>query len=136
MPSRILDGAPDDISHYGMHVPAVPSSYNRVLISSIGLDLAQLADLPSAVLSEARRVAEVLNDQQERDKEQSRSSKISIRRKAFLRVCPFHLFITTLSKMILFIVLSSCEHSLGRLSTTPLYPTRSSLLICYVSKRI
>lgn len=51
-----------------------------------GLDLARLADLPDSVVTEARRVAESLIDQQERDQEQSRTTKIAVRRKALLRV--------------------------------------------------
>ncbi|OSD05707.1 hypothetical protein PYCCODRAFT_1384678 [Trametes coccinea BRFM310] len=64
---KIIDGAPDSLDHYG-------------------LDLAGLADLPAPVISEARRVAEILTDQEERDQRQSRTSKLAIRRKALLRL--------------------------------------------------
>ncbi|KAI0757543.1 muts domain V-domain-containing protein [Daedaleopsis nitida] len=64
---KIVDGAPDTFDHYG-------------------LDLARLADLPDTVVSEARRVAEYLADQEERDQQQSRTSKLAVRRKALLRL--------------------------------------------------
>ncbi|KAI9065774.1 hypothetical protein FKP32DRAFT_1665232 [Trametes sanguinea] len=64
---KIIDGAPDAFDHYG-------------------LDLARLADLPEQVVSEARRVAEFLTDQEEQDQRQSRTSKLAIRRKALLRL--------------------------------------------------
>ncbi|TFK42146.1 muts domain V-domain-containing protein [Crucibulum laeve] len=64
---RITDGAPEDSSHYG-------------------LELARLADLPADVLSEGRRVAEQLAALHAKHKEESESSKISIRRKALLRL--------------------------------------------------
>ena len=59
-----------------------------VLSSRLGLDLARLADLPESVISEARRVAEYLTKQAEREQQQSRTSKIALRRKALLRVMP------------------------------------------------
>ncbi|KAF7321085.1 MutS 4 [Mycena chlorophos] len=64
---KIVDGAPDDTTHYG-------------------LDLATLADLPSDVLSEGRRVATRLADLHAREEEDSESSRIAIRRKALLRL--------------------------------------------------
>ncbi|CDO71736.1 hypothetical protein BN946_scf184920.g20 [Trametes cinnabarina] len=51
-----------------------------------GLDLARLADLPASVISEARRVADFLTEQEEQDQRQSRTSKLAIRRKALLRL--------------------------------------------------
>lgn len=51
-----------------------------------GLELARLADLPADVLTEAQRVAKSLAETDLHDKEQSQTSKISIRRKALLRV--------------------------------------------------
>ncbi|KAI0641090.1 muts domain V-domain-containing protein [Trametes meyenii] len=79
---KIIDGAPETFGHYG-------------------LDLARLADLPAPVFAEARRVAEFLSQQQERDQQQSRTSKLAIRRKALLRVishrsrskCPLNLYV-------------------------------------------
>ncbi|KAI1790487.1 muts domain V-domain-containing protein, partial [Ganoderma leucocontextum] len=64
---KIMDGAPEAQDHYG-------------------LDLARLADLPESVVSEARRVAEYLTEQKERDQQQSKTSKIALRRKALLRL--------------------------------------------------
>jgi len=64
---RIVDGAPEDSSHYG-------------------LDLARLADFPEYVLTEGRRIAENLSELEEREQQESRTNKIAIRRKALLRV--------------------------------------------------
>ncbi|KAI0668609.1 muts domain V-domain-containing protein [Trametes maxima] len=64
---KIVDGAPETFEHYG-------------------LDLARLADLPAPVITEARRVAEFLSQQEERDQQQSHTSKLAIRRKALLRL--------------------------------------------------
>jgi len=63
----IADGASEDDSHYG-------------------IDLARLADLPSDVLVESRRVAERLAVLQKSDEESSESRKIANRRKALLRL--------------------------------------------------
>ncbi|KAJ8463218.1 hypothetical protein ONZ51_g10391 [Trametes cubensis] len=63
---RIIDGAPETFDHYG-------------------LDLSRLADLPPPVITEARRVAELLAEKEERDQQQSRTSKLAVRRKALLR---------------------------------------------------
>ena len=63
------------VSH---HVP--------VTDNSTGLDLARLADLPDDVLTEARRVSEKLTELEERKKEESKTNKVAIRRKALLRV--------------------------------------------------
>ncbi|KAL7285904.1 hypothetical protein ACG7TL_001015 [Trametes sanguinea] len=71
---KIIDGAPDSLDHYAL------------ALAIVGLDLARLADLPAPVISEARRVAEVLTDQEEQDQRQSRTSKLAIRRKALLRL--------------------------------------------------
>lgn len=59
--------------------------------ASSGLELARLADLPATVLTEGRRVATSLAETEARDQEQSQTSKISIRRKALLRVTISHL---------------------------------------------
>ncbi|KIM81717.1 hypothetical protein PILCRDRAFT_97607 [Piloderma croceum F 1598] len=64
---KIVDGIPDNTDHYG-------------------LELARLADLPADVLTEAHRVATSLAETDLHDKEQSQTSKISIRRKALLRL--------------------------------------------------
>ena len=53
-----------------------------------GIDLARLADLPSDVLVEGRRVAESLAILQKNHEESSESRKIANRRKALLRVIP------------------------------------------------
>ncbi|KAH9923367.1 muts domain V-domain-containing protein [Fomitopsis serialis] len=64
---KIVDGASDDIKHYG-------------------LELARLADLPEDVLDEGRRVALGLQSLQERQQQDSQTNKVAIRRKALLRV--------------------------------------------------
>ncbi|KAI0089898.1 muts domain V-domain-containing protein [Irpex rosettiformis] len=64
---KIVDGAPDELTHYG-------------------LDLARLADLPEDVLIEARRVSEKLTEIEERKKEESKFNKVAVRRKAMLRL--------------------------------------------------
>ncbi|KAK7055436.1 muts 4 [Favolaschia claudopus] len=64
---KIVDGAPQDSSHYG-------------------LELALLADLPQDVLVEGKRVAKRLAALHARNEEKSESSKIAARRKALLRL--------------------------------------------------
>ncbi|KAJ7353331.1 muts domain V-domain-containing protein [Mycena albidolilacea] len=64
---KIVDGAPQESNHYG-------------------LELARLADLPQDVLAEGKRVAENLAALHARHEEKSESSKISMRRKALLRL--------------------------------------------------
>ncbi|KAE9397228.1 hypothetical protein BT96DRAFT_860285 [Gymnopus androsaceus JB14] len=64
---KIVDGAPEDNTHYG-------------------LELARLADLPGDVLIEANRVSKHLTELQTRHQEQSDSAKIAMRRKALLRL--------------------------------------------------
>ncbi|KAF8972583.1 muts domain V-domain-containing protein [Flammula alnicola] len=59
--------------------------YKYVAIHS-GVELARLADLPSDVLVEGRRVAEKLTALQTRHEESSEGSKIAIKRKALLRL--------------------------------------------------
>lgn len=76
--------------HYGKFSTRLPL-YTLVVLIRVGLDLARLADLPAPVVTEARRVAELLTEQEERDMEQSRTSKLAVRRKALLRVISRHL---------------------------------------------
>ncbi|CAL1697007.1 unnamed protein product [Somion occarium] len=64
---KIVDGAPEDMEHYG-------------------LDLARLADLPEDALIESRRVADKLSELEARQHEESRTTKVAIRRKALLRL--------------------------------------------------
>ncbi|ESK84664.1 hypothetical protein Moror_13284 [Moniliophthora roreri MCA 2997] len=64
---KIVDGAPEDTTHYG-------------------LELARLADLPNDILVEATRVANRLTELQSRHQEASESSKIALRRKALIRL--------------------------------------------------
>lgn len=64
---KIVDGAPDNMSHYG-------------------LELARLADLPSDVLTEAKRVSSNLSALHARSEKDSESSQITTRRKALLRL--------------------------------------------------
>ncbi len=83
-----MDGAPEgrDNDHYGMIISVCTTTH--WLSSRLGLDLARLADLPESVISEARRVAEYLTEQEARDQQQSKTSKIALRRRALLRVMP------------------------------------------------
>lgn len=62
---------------------------NMCLTYTAGLELARLADLPANVLTESKRVAETLAELHARQKEDSKSSKIAMRRKALLRVISF-----------------------------------------------
>ncbi|KAJ7042872.1 muts domain V-domain-containing protein [Mycena alexandri] len=64
---KIVDGAPQESNHYG-------------------LELARLADLPQDILAEGKRVAKRLAALHARREESSESSKITIRRKALLRL--------------------------------------------------
>ncbi|KIY64938.1 hypothetical protein CYLTODRAFT_438032 [Cylindrobasidium torrendii FP15055 ss-10] len=64
---KIVDGAPEDMSHYG-------------------LDLARLADLPDDVLCEAKRVAENLAALHAKNEKSSKSNMIALRRKALLKL--------------------------------------------------
>ena len=83
---RVADGASEDDSHYGMVGFFSPSL--SIITGLKGIDLARLADLPSDVLAESRRVAERLADLQKSHEESSESRKIANRRKALLRVIP------------------------------------------------
>ncbi|CAL1696962.1 unnamed protein product [Somion occarium] len=65
--NKIVDGAPEDMEDYG-------------------LDLARLADLPQDALVESRRVADKLSELEARQHEESRTTKVAIRRKALLRL--------------------------------------------------
>ncbi|KAH9487238.1 MutS protein-like protein 4 [Psilocybe cubensis] len=78
---KIMDGASEDFSHYG-------------------IELARLADLPPDVLVEAKRVAEKLSALQTRNEESSESHKITIRRKALLRVQYFFFIWTPIYVML------------------------------------
>ena len=80
---RIVDGAPENLQHYGLSTLIHLSASSDICL---GLDLARLADLPDDVLVEARRVAERLDELEERKKEESKTNKVAIRRKALLRV--------------------------------------------------
>ncbi|KAJ3517535.1 hypothetical protein NMY22_g13946 [Coprinellus aureogranulatus] len=64
---RILDGASEHHSHYG-------------------LELARLADLPNDILQEGQRVAEKLAELQKKQEEESEGSQIALRRKVLLRL--------------------------------------------------
>jgi len=91
VPNRIMDGACEELNHYGQFLPSVVRIIHAILIS--GIELARLADLPADVLSEAKRVAEQLSSLQARNEESRESHKVSIRRKALLRVdCNFFYF--------------------------------------------
>jgi DNA mismatch repair protein MSH4 len=58
--------------------------YNSNLI---GLELARLADLPSDVIEEGRRVANALADLHARREEESQTTIMATRRRALLKVC-------------------------------------------------
>ncbi|KAJ3537325.1 hypothetical protein NMY22_g5634 [Coprinellus aureogranulatus] len=64
---KILDGASEHHSHYG-------------------LELARLADLPNDILQEGQRVAEKLAELQKKQEEESEGSQIALRRKVLLRL--------------------------------------------------
>ncbi|EJD04505.1 uncharacterized protein FOMMEDRAFT_83663 [Fomitiporia mediterranea MF3/22] len=64
---KVVDGAPDNIEHYG-------------------LELARLADLPEDVLTEARRVSSRLSEMETNNKQQCEGNQVAIRRKAMLRL--------------------------------------------------
>jgi DNA mismatch repair protein MSH4 len=74
-----------------------------------GIDLSYLADLPTDVVNEGRRVAENLSHLQEKDQEKSRTHLISQRRKALLKV-----------------YVSTCDYLIGAL--TSIYQLRADLL--------
>ncbi|KAG2030937.1 muts domain V-domain-containing protein [Suillus americanus] len=64
---KILDGVPENTGHYG-------------------LELAKLADLPDDVLTEARRVSEIITEKNLRCEEESRINILTIRRRALLKL--------------------------------------------------
>ena len=66
--------------------PSEPRPSVALTLRFVGLDLARLADLPDDVLSEARRVSERLTELEERKNEESKTTKLAIRRKALLTV--------------------------------------------------
>ncbi|KIK81485.1 hypothetical protein PAXRUDRAFT_35858 [Paxillus rubicundulus Ve08.2h10] len=64
---KITDGLPEDLDHYG-------------------LELARLADLPSDVTEEGKRVANALANLHARKEEESQTSILAIRRRAVLKL--------------------------------------------------
>ncbi|KAF9221300.1 hypothetical protein BS17DRAFT_845606 [Gyrodon lividus] len=64
---RIMDGLPEDLDHYG-------------------LELARLADLPSDVTEEGKRVANALADLHARKEEESQTSILAVHRRAVLKL--------------------------------------------------
>ncbi|KAG2139666.1 muts domain V-domain-containing protein [Suillus clintonianus] len=64
---KILDGVPENTGHYG-------------------LELAKLADLPDDMLTEARRVSEIITEKNLRCEEESRINVLTIRRRALLKL--------------------------------------------------
>lgn len=70
----------------GTMVSETPLYSLSFLTLSLGLDLARLADLPEDVLIEAKAVAEKLTELEAKKREESKTSKIAVRRKALLRV--------------------------------------------------
>ncbi|KAN0101113.1 MutS domain V domain containing protein [Tylopilus felleus] len=64
---KIMDGPPEDLDHYG-------------------LELARLADLPSDVIEEARRISNALADLHARREKESETSITAMRRRAVLKL--------------------------------------------------
>ncbi|KIK43853.1 hypothetical protein CY34DRAFT_680561 [Suillus luteus UH-Slu-Lm8-n1] len=64
---KILDGVPEYTGHYG-------------------LELAKLADLPDDVLTEGRRVSEIITEKNLRCEEESRINVLTLRRRALLKL--------------------------------------------------
>ncbi|KAF9235861.1 DNA mismatch repair protein MutS [Melanogaster broomeanus] len=64
---KIMDGSPENLDHYG-------------------LELARLADLPSDVTEESKRVANALADLRARREEESHTNVLAIRRRAVLKL--------------------------------------------------
>lgn len=93
MHPRILDGAAEKHEHYGPFPGSLQIPHTHPNLFGIGLDLARLADLPADVISEARRVSERLTELEARKNEESKSSRIAVRRKALLRVIRQLLFL-------------------------------------------
>jgi DNA mismatch repair protein MSH4 len=84
---RIVDGAPDDLDHYGLsQFSSSEVGTSTLSIPEQGLELARLADLPPDVLAEAKKAATNLIELDTRQHEESRTGEISERRKALLRV--------------------------------------------------
>ena len=59
---------------------------SRTHFSTLGIELARLADLPADVLSNAKSVVDNISSFQARREESSKSYRSSMRRKALLRV--------------------------------------------------
>jgi len=55
--------------------------------NTLGLELARLADLPSDVIEEGKRVANALADLHARREEESQTTIMATRRRAVLKVC-------------------------------------------------
>jgi len=75
-----------DIGHYGFDETFTRSCALTNAESSIGLQLAKLADLPEDILSEATRVTELMEEKRSAQKASSEAERIAQRRKVFLRV--------------------------------------------------
>ena len=88
-----------------------------MLILAPGIELARLADLPADVLSEAKRVADKLSSRQVQSEEASESHKLSVRRKALLRVVFF-----AIRRSVSSIVSISSERSSSKLTSILRYP--------------
>jgi DNA mismatch repair protein MSH4 len=83
---RILDGVSEHTFHYGLFMLFLCFHQHSLLTGPVGLELARLADLPSDILQEGRRVAEKLAELQKKQEEESEGSQIALRRKVLLRV--------------------------------------------------
>ena len=86
--TRLLDGQGDDIPHYGKQIYYGFKFPYCWLITSAGLELAKLADLPDDIMFEARRVANNLARIEAEKQASSKTSQVVARRKALLTVHP------------------------------------------------
>lgn len=80
-----MDGLPEELGHYGS-LSFVRDALLLQKTITIGLELARLADLPSDVIEEGRKVATVLADLHARGEEESQTTITATRRRAVLRV--------------------------------------------------
>ncbi|KAG1857115.1 muts domain V-domain-containing protein [Suillus subluteus] len=82
---KILDGVPENTGHYG-ESQTTDRRRRHLDQSRSGLELAKLADLPDDVLTEARRVSEIITERNLRCEEESRINVLTIRRRALLKL--------------------------------------------------
>ncbi|KAK0475108.1 muts domain V-domain-containing protein, partial [Armillaria novae-zelandiae] len=73
-------------SNFGMTFQYKYARRSSTVLHHLGLELARLADLPSDVLTEAKRVSSNLSALHARNEEDSESTQVTTRRKALLRL--------------------------------------------------